>query len=302
MQLKIDHVTVAGAALTPLKEAFASVGLKADFGGVHSNEITHMAYLPFDDGSYLELISTRQPRAQSPLWHRHIIGDAGLCAWAVEPANMADEIQRLTGLGLPVEGPTHMSRRWPDGALAEWDVAVVGEGDPGTLLPFLIRDRTPRELRVPPVRRGAAGDRAGAHRADRLMGVAAMVLGVRNLEKAIALYRRVYDLPEPEIADNKLFGATLARFPGTPVILATPIKPAAGKPRRMDDQEDWLDVRLHRFGDVPAACLLGVGDIELVIDRFEMDQDPEPWFDQQAAWFDDLKLNGIRLGVVTTET
>jgi hypothetical protein len=298
VQLKIDHVTIAGAALTPLKDRFASVGLKADFGGVHSNEITHMACLPFDDGSYLELISTRQPRAHSPLWHRHILGDAGLCAWAIEPPNMADELKRLGDLGVAVDGPTHMSRRWPDGALAEWDIAAVGEGDPGTILPFLIKDRTPRELRVP-LRRGAAAE--ARLRADRLTGVVAMVLGVRHLEKAIALFRHVYDLPEPEIMENPLFGATLARFPDSPVVLATPLKqPSPPRIRRYDeDDRHWLEARLHRFGDVPAACLLGVPDIELVIERFEMDEDPEPWFNSQAAWFDDRKLNGIRLGIVT---
>lgn len=298
MQLKIDHVTVAGAALTPLKEAFASVGLKADFGGVHSNEITHMAYLPFDDGSYLELISTRQPRAQSPIWHRHILNSAGLCAWAVEPANIAEEARRLSELGLMVDGPSHMSRRWPDGTLAEWDMAAIGEGEPGTLLPFLIKDRTPRELRVPTPRR-PAGER-GRQAVDRLIGIATVVLGVRNLEKSIGLYREVYGLPEPEILDNLLFGATLARFPESPIVLATPLKQPPPKIRRYDeDEQDWLDARLHRFGDVPAACLIGVSDVELVIERFEMDEDPEPWFNQQAAWFDDGKLNGIRLGIVS---
>ncbi|HVC19778.1 MAG TPA: VOC family protein [Vicinamibacterales bacterium] len=299
MQLKVDHVTVAGASLTPLKEAFAKVGLKADYGGVHSNEVTHMALLGLDDGSYLEMISTRQPRALSPIWHRHIAGDAGLCAWAVEPPNLADEIKRLTDLGLQVEGPTHMTRRWPDGALAEWEIASVGEGDPGTLLPFLIKDRTPRQLRVPPFRGSAGGTDRGRQRADRLGGVAQVVLGVRNLDKAIALFRRVYEFPEPEQLEHKAFGAMLARFPDTPVVLAAPLKRAEAKPRHYEDDDDaWLEARLHRFGDVPTACLISVFDIELVIERFEMDQEPEPWFGSQVAWFDDVALNGIRLGII----
>ncbi|MDE3153869.1 MAG: VOC family protein [Acidobacteriota bacterium] len=300
MQLKIDHVVVAGSALTPMKEAFASVGLKTEFGGIHSNEITHMAYLPFDDGSYLELLSTRQPRALSPLWHRHILNDAGLCAWAIEVPNVADEVQRVAELGVPVDGPFHMSRKWPDGAMAEWDMATIGEGEPGTLLPFLIKDRTPRELRIPPYRPGGA-ERGARPRADRLMGIHTVVLGVRHLEKAIALYRRVYGFAEPEIVDNPLFGARLARFADTPVVLATPMR---GRPdpraARYEDEEDqdWLETRLHRFGDGPAACLLRIYDLEMVIERFEMNQDPEPWFDQQIAWFDDLKVGGVRLGVI----
>jgi len=299
MQLKVDHVVVAGSALTPMKEAFASVGLRTEYGGIHENEITHMAYLPFDDGSYLELISTRQPRALSPLWHRHILNDAGLCGWAVEVPNVADEAKRIADLGVPVDGPFHMSRKWPDGALAEWDMAGIGEGEPGSLLPFLIKDRTPRELRVPPYR-GTAGSDRGARRADRLMGIHTVVLGVRNLDKAIALYQRVYGLRPPEILDNAAFGARLARFADAPVVLATPLR-GRPDPKRYEDEEDreWLETRLHRFGDGPAACLIGVYDLEFVIERFEMNQDPEPWFDQQIAWFDDLKLGGVRLGVIS---
>jgi catechol 2,3-dioxygenase-like lactoylglutathione lyase family enzyme len=298
MHFKIDHVVIAGSALTPMKEAFASVGLRAEYGGIHANEVTHMAYLGFDDGSYLELISTRQPRALSPLWHRHILNDAGLCAWAVEVPNVAEEVSRVAALGIPVDGPYANSRKWPDGALAEWDMASIGEGEPGTLLPFLIKDRTPRELRIPPYRGTAANERNARPRADRLIGVNTVVLGVRNLEKAIALYQRVYGLPEPEIVDNELFGARLARFKGTPVVLAIPLRGPRERRYEDDDDQEWLETRLHRFGDAPAACLIGVYDLELVIERFEMNQDPEPWFDQRIAWFDQLELGGVRLGVI----
>ena len=42
-----------------------------------------MALLSFADGSYVELISTLEPRQTSPLWHAHIAGDGGPCARAV---------------------------------------------------------------------------------------------------------------------------------------------------------------------------------------------------------------------------
>ena len=53
--LKIDHVTIAGPELAPMERAFAGVGLVTDYGGPHSNGVTHMAWLGFNDGSYNEL-------------------------------------------------------------------------------------------------------------------------------------------------------------------------------------------------------------------------------------------------------
>ena len=51
MDLKIDHVTIAGSDLSKMRDAFASLGLVSEYGGAHSNGITHMALLGFEDGS-----------------------------------------------------------------------------------------------------------------------------------------------------------------------------------------------------------------------------------------------------------
>jgi len=83
MSLRVDHVTIAGSHLASLEQAFTGVGLKPAYGGPHSNGITHMDLLSFADGSYIELISTLEPGQTSPLWHAHIAGDGGPCAWAV---------------------------------------------------------------------------------------------------------------------------------------------------------------------------------------------------------------------------
>ena len=77
----IDHVTIAGADLAALQQGFTNAGLTPDYGGVHSNGVTHMAALGFDDGSYLELISTVEPGKESPWWPKQIAADGGPCAW-----------------------------------------------------------------------------------------------------------------------------------------------------------------------------------------------------------------------------
>src|SRR5271157_6148769 len=55
--LELDHVSVCGSNLDVLRQAFTDVGLTPDFGGPHGNGITQMAYIGFDDESYLELIA-----------------------------------------------------------------------------------------------------------------------------------------------------------------------------------------------------------------------------------------------------
>src|SRR5262249_41717241 len=149
MSLMIDHVTIAWSQLEALERAFAEAGLTADYGGPHGSGLTHMDVLGFDDGSYVELISTLQP---SPIpdasWGEAIAADAGPCAWAAGTDDVAAEVARLAALGVPVAGPNPGSRQRPDSQLVEWETATLGDLGTGALLPFVIKDRTPRELRV----------------------------------------------------------------------------------------------------------------------------------------------------------
>ncbi|MFQ5937467.1 MAG: VOC family protein, partial [Acidiferrobacterales bacterium] len=279
MKLKIDHVTIAGSRLEPLQQAFADAGLTTDYGGPHSNNITHMSLLGFDDGSYIELISTLAPGQHSPWWHEHIVGDGGPCAWALEVDNVATEVQRVSALGVAVDGPHHYSRQRPDGTLIEWDLAVLGDQGMGALLPFIIKDRTPRHYRVSP---------SASVVNSELTGVATVVLGVRELEQAVALFRKVYNLPSPEYQESPDFGTVLARFGAQPLTLAAPL-----------GSQGWLSARLARFGETPCAYLLGTRDIRKSAERFRLCK-TKAWFSQDVAWFDSGALTALRLGVVSS--
>src|SRR5205807_845756 len=133
LNLQIDHVTVAGSDLALLQRAFAEAGLPTDYGGLHSNGVTHMALLGFEDGSYLELISTVKAGAPSPWWPRQIVEDGGPCAWCARVDDLAAECARLSGLGILVQGPTSFHRERPDGARVEWDLAFLGTGERGAV-------------------------------------------------------------------------------------------------------------------------------------------------------------------------
>ncbi len=278
MKLKVDHATLCGSELEVMGQAFTAVGLATDYGGLHANGVTHMALLGFEDGSYLELIAPLRPgRAEGSPWGNLMLGDAGPAAWAVGTADIQAEVRRLTLLGIENAGPEPGSRRRPDETLLEWQTASAGPGTPGAMLPFMIQDHTPRELRV----QTTAGMKGSG-----LSGIATVVLGVRDLDETTEQYRRAYGWEAPLVENHLEFGAKIAHFPHTPVMLATPI-----------DEGTWLASRLKNFGEIPAAFLLKTADLEHAARKFQLIGEAK-WFGGSVAWFDPGKLGGSRLGVM----
>jgi hypothetical protein len=275
--IKIDHVTIAGAQLRPMERAFADLGLVTDYGGPHSNGITHMALLGFVDGSYIELISSLEPGLKDQVfWGEYIVGDGGPCGWAIQVDDVATEVARVSALDITVHGPAYYSRHRPDGSIVAWDLAFLGDKSAGATLPFIIKDITPREMRVRPSTSVVDG---------LLTGITAVILGVKDLDEATELFQRVYGWSKPQVKDEPEFGATLAWFEGTPVVLATPLTGHA-----------WLSERLSRFNESPCAYLIGTKDFQTACERFDLVQ-PRAWFGRRVAWFDLEKLGDVRLAV-----
>jgi Glyoxalase-like domain len=274
--LEIDHVSVCGSNLDTLRQMFTDVGLTPDFGGPHGNGITQMAIIGFDDTSYIELIAPVKAGASAGSeWAKFMSEDAVTCAWAVGTNVLLQQVDRLKKAGIPVKAPERGSRKRPDGMSVEWMTADVGSGTPGSTLPFIIEDETPRAWRVP-----SSASVKGAP----VGGVENVVLGVGNLDASIALFRKAYGWAEPLIETQKDFGKT-AYFPGEPVILAAP---SGG---------GWLADRLAKFGETPVAYLLGTHDFAGATKKYKL-SGPKTWFGQKVAWFDSGKLKGVRLGVI----
>jgi hypothetical protein len=236
MDLRIDHVTVAGRDLGRLATAFSSAGLPVEYGGRHSNGVTHMSIVGLRDGSYVELISTLDDGAASPWWDDAIHADAGPCAWAVR----ADDIESMTATlrdrGVVVDGPSGYQREREDGTLVEWDLTSLEDGDPGARLPFLVADRTPRERRVRPT---------GEMASSPVRGIETVVVGVPDLSAAIEAFETAFDAAAPTRSECDDLRAEVASFPDLPVALAEP----AG--------DGWLADRVERAGASPTAYLLG---------------------------------------------
>ena len=239
-QLKIDHVTVAGKDLKAMMNDLGAVGLHCEYGGPHNDHVTEMALLSFTDGSYLELIAPRSDADAKALaahvWTKQMQQNAGPCAWAVQSSDLESEVKRLQAAGVTVSPPVQSGRQRPDGKRLEWETAQIGEEPRGTFFPFAIRDSTPRR------------DRAfltGKPTTKDFNGVSRVVIVVRNLKASVERYRQAYALPAPIEQVDRDFGAHLALFTGTPVVLAAPL-----------NADSWLTTRLEQFGEGPCAFIL----------------------------------------------
>lgn len=277
--MKIDHVTIAGPRLERLLRRFASIGLAAEPGGAHSNNVTHMAVVGFDDGSYIELISTIEHGARSPWWDTHIRHAAGPCGWAVDVADVGIEAARFEALGIAVRGPVRMQRARPDGQRIEWELAIPGTGAPGVLLPFAIHDLTPRAWRIEPSPSVAGGP---------VTGIAAVVLGVADLDGAARVFAKAHGLSASDRMVDSRFGATLAKYRDAPIILATPL-----------DRQNWLGRRLAQFGPCPCAYVLHARDLRAAEDAWAL-RPGAAWFEQPMRWFDAAGIDNMRLAVTAS--
>jgi hypothetical protein len=215
-------------------------------------------------------------------WAKYMRENAGPSAWAVASEDIHAEVQRLQSGGIPVRGPDVGGRSRADGTVLQWETAILGAGPAGSLLPFIIQDKTSRSLRVQP---SAALESSG------ITGVAAVVLGVRDLEEAAAQFRKAYGWAQPLTEENPAIGARLAHFPGTPVMLASP----------QPNENNWLSSRLEQFGECPAAFLLGTPNLATAAQRFPL-QHAGSWFGRRLAWFNPAKLGPMRLGVIEPAT
>jgi hypothetical protein len=272
--LSIDHATVAGANLDAMRKALTGVtGVESEYGGPHSNHATEMALVSFPDGSYLELMGIQRdadPVAVSMhVWGSFLRQNGGPCAFALRVSDIQAEVKQLRASGIEVGATEPSGRTRPDGVKIAWETVNVGPGHRGSLFPFLIRDETPRETRVYPT---------GKPTTDRFGGIAKVVIGVYDLESAVAQYRKAFQLPAPKRQRDQRFGADLAWFEGTPVVLAQGV----GK-------DSWLARRVSEYGDAPCAFVLKGGSRTA-------EGSAARWFGSSVVWVDEGKL-GWRLGV-----
>lgn len=276
----LDHAVIVASDLEKMTDAFADLGMEPAYAGPLANDINHLSQVAFPDGSYIELLSVMEEGDESPWWDDHVQADGGPCAFALECADIEADAEGAGESAIPVEGPTRYGRERPDGTYFDYELAIVGEGGLATKYPFLISDHTPRSKRVSWPTDGLED--------GELTGLAFVVVAVSDLESEIEAYREAYGLAEPTVESVDSWGSEVARFPESPIILASPVN------------DGWVTDRLETFGERPAAYLFGSDDVDASSDRFDLSS-PTSLFDYDVQWIENDKLDAIntRLGVVS---
>jgi hypothetical protein len=187
MRAGLDHLVVVVGSLAEATQAFAAAGFTVSPGGRHVELPTENALVCFADGSYLELLATREATTRhelqaafgTPRWARHLngvsavsrrflpllAGPDGVCDWVLRAGSLARSAAALRSHGLVAAGPVAMGRERTDGVKLEWELLL-----PESFLhPFVIRDKTARALRVP-------GDASATTHANGARGVCEVVV------------------------------------------------------------------------------------------------------------------------------
>ena len=215
---RLDHLVILVRDLDLAVRGYEGLGFAVTPGGEHADGLTRNALIPFIDGTYLELVAFLDPedtRDNVWGWRRFLASGGGLIDYCAASDDLAAEVKRLRERDFNVDGPTEGGRRLPDGKEIRWLIARIRQE--GRLLPFLIEDLTPRELRVP-----------GGPSAEHPNGA----LGICGLRLAT---------PDAERAGRAL--ATLTGFPdspGTPLRLG-PCVLSVVTPEQDDEARHRLD-------------------------------------------------------------
>ncbi len=272
-EVRIDHVTIAGTELSALEAAFRNAGIDPEYGGEHDSLPTEMSIVGFADGTYLELIAKTTPSATASFWDHEMDANAGPSAWAIRSADIDRDVSLLRERGIAVDGPHSFSRDRPDGSTSEWRLAFLGEGDPGTELPFLIEDVTPRRRRVEPT--PSAVD-AG------LAGIETVVIAVSDLDVAATAFEQAFDQPvsHQTMVETGPFAGHHVEFPRLSVVLVAP------------DETGPLADRLQSIGEGPCAFVLATDDAAVARNRFDSTETC-PLGSEEVAVIDPQQVGGI---------
>src|SRR5271168_2340492 len=162
----IDHVAIVVNELEAAIASYSRAGFTVVRGGKHPIG-THNALIAFADGSYFELIAFLKPDSGHP-WQAALEKGGGLVDFCMRTDDLAADVESMRRAGAKIGDPSPLTRDRPDGYHLSWVLAIPAPPFNGQL-PFLIKDDTPRDERVPRERshrNGATGIRTLAIAVD----------------------------------------------------------------------------------------------------------------------------------------
>ena len=172
----IDHIVVVVPELEAAIKSYGELGFTVGRGGKH-NIGTHNALIAFADGSYMELIAFLAPVAGHP-WYDAMSKSGGLVDFCAQTDDLDADVASFRRAGVNINDPNAMSRDRPDGYRVKWVLAIPNPPFNGSV-PFLIKDETPREERMP---------REHNHR-NGVTGIASLMIAVADAAKVAQWYR-----------------------------------------------------------------------------------------------------------------
>ncbi|MGF1470528.1 MAG: VOC family protein [Rubrobacteraceae bacterium] len=150
MLTQIDHLVILVRDLEQASEDYEDLGFNVMPGGKHADGLTRNALIPFEDGSYLELVAFLNPEDKRDNiwgWRSFLGSGVGLLDYCVASDDLEEDVRSFQERGLSVSSPEDGGRQLPDGTELRWRIARFEQS--GRVLPFLIEDLTDRTLRVP---------------------------------------------------------------------------------------------------------------------------------------------------------
>jgi len=187
----LDHVAIVVNELESAIASYSRAGFTVVRGGKHPIG-THNALIAFADGSYFELIAFLKPNTGHP-WQIALAKGSSIVDFCMSTDDLAADIESMRRAGAKIGDPFSLTRDRPDGYHLSWLLATP-EPLFGGQLPFLIKDDTPRDERVPRERsqpNGATG--------IRTLTIAVNDPGMTSLSYARALRRPGAPIERPDL-------------------------------------------------------------------------------------------------------
>jgi catechol 2,3-dioxygenase-like lactoylglutathione lyase family enzyme len=190
----IDHIVIAVHELEAAVQSYRALGFTVVPGGRHPVG-THNALIAFKDESYLELIAFYEPNRDHRWWAALQKG-GGLVDFCLVTDDLAADTAAIRRAGVDIGDPQEQSRVRPDGYRLRW-VFSLARGPHRGVAPFLIRDETPREERVP---------REMDH-PNGVTGIGTVTVAVELVETVRDWYARALGRPGEDIQRDDLAAA-----------------------------------------------------------------------------------------------
>lgn len=144
-----DHAVVLVRDLEQAVINAEKAGFLVQHGGMHDDQATSNAIIPFQDGTYLELIAFNSPMPPEGHYFRdRFHRGGGLADYALLTNDLEGDVRALVQRDLNYPAPVELGRFHPDGDLVSWRMSLPRDNHPDAGLPFLIQDITARERRV----------------------------------------------------------------------------------------------------------------------------------------------------------